>query len=227
MRNRVFNFLLAFALIALMAVPAIAARSTRDLVFEDDEESAAVAQANIPDAEAVAIRTTLELTRDGQKSTVLPTHRFKSGDRVKLRYTMNNDGYVYWLAKMSSGKYAVLFPTNATGMDNYVKKNVEQTVPVKGSFRFDDTAGTESLLIVYCVDRIPELDEAVAEANGQKGNTIESKGGSVANIESSNTSKRRSRDLVFEDEDDEDINTKTQVAPRGEPMVALFELVHE
>lgn len=146
---------------------------------------------------------------------------------MKLRYTLNTDGYVYWLAKGSSGKYTVLFPTNSTGMDNYVKKNTEQTVPVKGALRFDDTAGTETLLVVYCVNRIPELDEAVAEANGQRGSTVESKGSSVSNIESSNTSKRRSRDLVFEDEDEEDVNTKTQVAPKGEPMVALFELVHE
>lgn len=129
MKTRAFSSIIALLLVSMMAIPAIAARSTRDLVFEDEEETASVQQSGIPDATAVAIRTTLELTRNGNKTTVLPTHKFKSGDRVKLRYTLNNDGYVYWLAKMGSGKYAVLFPTDATGMDNYVKKNQEQTVP--------------------------------------------------------------------------------------------------
>ena len=41
-----------------------------------------------------------------------------------------------------------------------------------------------------------------------------------------NTSKRKTRDLVFEEEDEEDVNTKTQVAPKGEPFVAFYELVH-
>lgn len=73
MNNRVFSSIIALLLVALMAIPAIAARSTRDLVFEDDEEASVAAQSNIPDAEAVAIRTTLDLTRNGQKTTVLPT----------------------------------------------------------------------------------------------------------------------------------------------------------
>lgn len=225
MRIRVFGFIMTFLLVLVLAASA-SARMTRDLVFDDDEDDAvASAPSNIQNPTSVAIRTTMELTRNGETSTVLPTHSFKSGDKVKLRYTLNADGYVYWLAKMSSGTYAVLFPTEKTGMDNYVKRNQEQTVPVKGSFRFDDKKGTETLLIVYSAERIPELDQAVAEANGNKGQ-VGSKAKNVASIEDENTSKRRSRDLVFDDEDDEDVNTKTQVAPKGEPLVAVFELVH-
>ena len=207
MRIRAFSSILAFLLVLVLAAPAAAS--------------------GIDNAATVAIRTTMELTRNGEVSTVLPTHSFQSGDKVKLRYTMNADGYVYWLAKMSSGKYAVLFPTEKTGMDNYVKRNQEHTVPVKGAFRFDNNPGTETLLIVYSAERIPELDQAVAEANGNKGAVESSRAKSVASIEDNNTSKRRSRDLVFDDEDDEDVNTKTQVAPKGEPMVAVFELVHK
>ena len=229
MKSRLFTTLLACLLMAALAAPAFAARKTRDLVFEDEDEAATseIAKDNdISDPVKISVRTALELTRDGEKTTVAPDHEFKSGDRVKLRYTTSADGYVYWLAKMSSGKYSVMFPTDKTGMDNLIKKNEEHTVPVKGSFRFDDTPGTESLLMVFSPDRIPELDQAVAEANGQKGNMVDDST-KVASVEEKNASKRKTRDLVFEDEDDEEVNTKTQVAPKGEPFVALYELVHK
>lgn len=229
MNSRFFTVFLVCLLIAVLAAPAFAARKTRDLVFEDEDEAATselAKEADIQDPVKISVKTALELTRDGQKTTVAPDYEFKSGDRVKLRYTTNADGYVYWMAKMSSGKYSVLFPTEKTGMDNLIKKNEEHTVPAKGSFRFDDTPGTESLLMVFSPDRIPELDQAVAEANGQKGNVV-ADSTQVASVEEKNTSKRKTRDLVFEDEDEEEVNTKTQVAPKGEPFVALYELVHK
>lgn len=225
MKSRALSILLSCLLILALAAPVLAARKTRDLVFEDEDETTTSEAADITDPVKISVRTALELTRDGETSTVAPDYKFKSGDKVKLRYTTNADGYVYWLAKMSSGKYAVLFPTNKTGMDNLIKKNAEHSVPVKGSFRFDDTPGTESLLMVFSPDRIPELDQAVNEANGQKGNMVDDST-KVASVEEKNASKRKTRDLVFEDEDDEEVNTKTQVAPKGEPFVALFELVH-
>lgn len=229
MKPRFLTILLSCLLILVLAAPALAARKTRDLVFEDEDEAATseiAKEAGIDDPMKISVRTALELTRNGEKTTVAPDHEFKSGDRVKLRYTTSSDGYVYWLAKMSSGKYNVLFPTDKTGMDNLIKKNEEHTVPAKGSFRFDDTPGTENLLMVFSPNRIPELDQAVAEANGQKGNVVEDST-KVASVEEKNTNKRKTRDLVFEDEDEEEVNTKTQVAPKGEPFVALYELVHK
>ena len=230
MKLRFLTIALSCLLIAALAAPAFAAeRKTRDLVFEDEDEtktSEVAKEANIQDPLKISVKTALELTREKETSLVPPSYEFRSGDRVKLRYTTNADGYVYWLAKMSSGKYSVLFPTDKTGMDNLIKKNEEHTVPVKGSFRFDDTPGTEQLLMVFSPDRINELDQAVAEANGQKGNVVED-ATQVASVEESNANKRKTRDLVFEDEDDEEVNTKTQIAPKGEPFVTMYELIHK
>lgn len=222
MKMKLFTLALSF-LVVLALVSTSSARKTRDLVFEDDDDVAVSEKAPVK----VSVKTTLELNRGGEVTMVTPTHQFKSGDKVKLRYTTNSDGYVYWMAKMSSGKYAMLFPNNKTGMDNYIRKNEEHTIPVKGSLRFDDTPGTESLLMVFCSERIPELEAAVAEANGSKSSSVDSRSSEVANIEDKNTQKRRSRDLVFEDDDDEEVNTKTQVAPKGEPFVTLYELKHK
>ncbi|MDR2161121.1 MAG: DUF4384 domain-containing protein [Desulfovibrio sp.] len=221
--------LLILVMLAL-AAPAFAARKTRDLVFEEEEETAAeevAKDAKIENPQVIAVQTTLDLTRSGETMSVTPSHEFQSGDKVKLRYTTNADGYVYWLAKMSSGKYAVLFPTPQTGMDNFIKKNEEHTVPVKGAFRFDDTPGTESLLMIFSDGKVPELEQAVAEAAGQKTNTVDRQATQVASVEQKNTSKRKTRDLVFEEEEDEDVVTKSQVAPKGEPFVAAYELTHK
>ena len=117
------------------------ARKTRDLVFEDDEQPAAAeSQTSLP-AKVVAVKTAIELERDGQTTTVLPTHEFTNGDKVKFIYTTNVDAYVYWLSQGTSGDYYMLFPNPKVGTDNFVKKNEIQTIPVKGSFKFSGKTG--------------------------------------------------------------------------------------
>ena len=95
-----------------------AARTTRDLVF-DDEEPAQTQAMESSGKQTTALKTTMLLKRDGATSTVLPTHEFKSGDSVKLVFTPNIDGYVYWLAKGSSGSYSVLFPSRSIQTTQY------------------------------------------------------------------------------------------------------------
>lgn len=195
------------------------ARTTRDLVFEDEEEAPTSATNEAANTETIGVKATVVLERDGQKSTVTPTHEFKSGDKVKLVFTPNTDGYVYWLAKGTSGKYAMLYPNAKAGMDNSVKRNTEYTVPAKGSFRFDDTPGNEELLCILSTEKLEDLDKAAAEqfANADK---------QVAQLEEDQGKKRATRDLVFEEDEEEDVQTKTQTAPKGEPFVAPFVLKH-
>ena len=140
-----------------------AARTTRDLVF-DDEEPAQTQAMESSGKQTTALKTTMLLKRDGTTSTVLPSHEFKSGDSVKLVFTPNIDGYVYWLAKGSSGNYSVLFPSKAN-MDNAVQRNQEYTIPPKGTFRFDDTPGNEELLCILSAEKLPDMDKAIAEAD--------------------------------------------------------------
>ena len=126
----------------------------RDLVF-DDEEPAQTQAMESSGKQTTALKTTMLLKRDGTTSTVLPSHEFKSGDSVKLVFTPNIDGYVYWLAKGSSGNYSVLFPSKAN-MDNAVQRNQEYTIPPKGTFRFDDTPGNEELLCILSAEKLPD-----------------------------------------------------------------------
>lgn len=203
-------------------------RRTRDLVFDDEEESGARptvsgTAADSVKGETIAVKATVELTRDGKTSTVLPTEEFKSGDKVRLLFSANKEGHVYWLAKGTSGQYQVLFPSAKAGMDNKIAKSTEYTVPVKGAWRFDDKKGTETLVCILSPNSVSELDKAVQLAtDGKKdeASTI------IAGIVNGHETKRTTRDLVFEEEDENDVNTKSQTSADGEPFVAVYELTH-
>jgi hypothetical protein len=202
---------------------------TRDLVFEDDEEESQSppvvddsTAANVS-GESIAVKATVELTRDGQVSTVLPTEFFKSGDRVKLIFSANTDGYVYWLTRGTSGQYQVLFPTAKAGQDNAIKRNTEYPVPTSGAWRFDDNKGTETLVCILGPERIATIDEAIKLADsGDKDGASKI----VASLVGGHETKRTTRDLVFEEEDEGDVNTKKQVTAEGDPFVATYELEH-
>ncbi|MBQ9406636.1 MAG: DUF4384 domain-containing protein, partial [Desulfovibrio sp.] len=190
--------ILTFSLALVLALGGTAfSRTTRDLVFEEDEEPAAQQQAapatsEVAGKQSIGIKTTVVLERDGQTSTVAPSHEFKSGDKVKLVFTPSVDGYVYWMAKGTSGQYQMLFPSAKAGSDNHVKRNQEYTVPVRGGFRFDSTPGSEELLCILSTERLNDLDGAVAEQ-------LKNASTQVAALEQKHEAKRTTRDLVFEE----------------------------
>lgn len=212
--------LFAFMFMTIPLLDAHAERTTRDLVFEDEPQAAEASQKN---EQTIALKTTILLKRNGQTNTVLPTHEFKSGDSVKLVFTPSVDGYAYWMAKGSSGTYAVLFPGAKTGQENAVQRNIEYTVPVKGWFKFDEKVGSEELLCIISTRRLSDIDNAIAELTTQSDKSTKQ----IAAVEEKNAAARTTRDLVFEDEDGEDVNTKKQTATHDEPFVAHFVLSHK
>ena len=201
-------------------------RRTRDLVFEEEDEKAptvAGSTAASVKGDTIAMKATVEMQRNGQTTTVLPSEEFKSGDKVRLIFSTNKDGHIYWLSKGTSGQYQVLFPTAKAGMDNTVTRNKEYTVPTRGGWRFDNNKGTETLVCVLSPDSIPDLDKAVQlsdAGNRQDASKI------VEGIVNEHETKRTTRDLVFEEEDEKDVNTKSQRANGNEPFVATYELTH-
>lgn len=226
------KLLFSITLIAccLLAANVFAARTTRDLVFDDDSKTTTQADskdAKATDEQTLAIKTTIVLTRDGTTSTVKPSHDFQTGDALKLVFTPSADGYVYWMSKGSSGNYSILFPAVGVGMDNSVKRNVEYTVPAKGAFKFDSKTGTEELLCILAEQKIADIDAAVASAAAAKAQVDENCAKYLAGLEQKNESKRKTRDLVFDDDDAGDVNTKKQTAKKGEPFVGHFTLNHK
>lgn len=204
---------------ALLAMSANVNAATRDLVFEDEDEPVAEADASV---EKISVKTTVELVRNGEKSNVSPSTEFQSGDKVKLLFTPNTDGYVYWMAKGTSGDYSMLYPNAKAGMNNEIKRNETYTVPAKGSFKFDYKAGNEEILCIISTERLADLDAAAAN---QFKDATEQLDNLTAMNQPEEKKKSATRDLVFEDE--EEVNTATQTTPKGEPVVIQYILVHK
>lgn len=221
--KKIIGLLLISATVIAAHANVCAARTTRDLVFEDATPEIKPNESpkeDVSGRQSLAIKTTVILEREGKQQTVAPSHQFKSGDKVKLVFTPSTNGYVYWMSKGSTGNYSLLYPTSQTGMDNSVIKNVEYTIPAKGSFKFDANTGHEELLCILSTERIADLDSAVAEQ-------LKNSSAKIAQLEEQSASKRKSRDLVFEEEEKGDVSTKKQEASTAEPMVVHYKLSHE
>ena len=227
--GKFLSFLTLACAFTLTAAVADAKRTNRDLVFEDDERPAVAAKVDSSgNAIVVSMKTAVELVRNGHKSTVLPNHAFRSGDKVKFKYTVNTDCYAYWFLKGSSGSLYMLFPNKLTGRDNLIKKNQVCTIPVKGSFKFDNNPGKEEVLVFLTKERVPELDEASLEATENKGQ-VRNCAADLNGIQENNESRRTSRDLVFEEEEDTQSGIKTSSQASSSPddvLVVYYALDH-
>lgn len=206
---------------------------TRDLVFDEKELEKNREKAETPekdpeikDGTKISISMTMELTRDGKTEMVPSNTVFRTGDRVRIKYTPSIDGYAYWVAKMASGKFTVIYPTPQAGMENAIKKGQEYTVPPKGAFRFDENTGKEILMCILSPTKLTDLDEAIAEA-AEAGKDVDLATKKIAALEEENLNKRKTRDLVFEEDENDKASVKTQTAKPGEPFVATYELTNE
>ena len=115
---------------------------------------------------------------------------FRAGDRVRLSFESNMDGYLYVVQEGSSGRWTVMFPNpDINGGRNSIRRGEEYVVPPDGWFQFDSTVGTELLFVVLSKEPLSELP-----GFAKPGAKPESLNASV--VESVQQSIR-SRDLIF------------------------------
>jgi len=116
---------------------------------------------------SLGLRFWIELV-EGPGSTGLPVtdqRTFRSGEKVRLHFTSNRDGYLNILQLGSSGRADLLFPAPTEGLtDNFLPAYVERTFPdAVHWFRFDDQPGTENLIVVLASTRA-DLGTVVPES---------------------------------------------------------------
>jgi len=94
-----------------------------------------------------------------------PGMELGSGDQFKVRFTPDNDGYVYVLNFDSSGKSQVIFPHPDISLSNEVTANETYEVPPDPHewYFLDDVAGQETLYLVAVPFPIPNLDKLISE----------------------------------------------------------------
>jgi serine/threonine protein kinase len=100
------------------------------------------------------------VARAGSETDIDPaTTTFRSGDRVRLSFESNVDGYLYLVQQGSSGRWSVLFPNpEINGGRNRVRKSEEYSVPDEdGFFEFDANPGVENLFVYFSQEPMQEL----------------------------------------------------------------------
>ena len=113
--------------------------------------------ANVP----VAIRYSLVKLDNGAEVEVPPSHVFRSGDQVRLKVEANQRGYLYLIARGSSGNWKPLFPSREAS-DNVVEARRGYDVPSSTqAFTFDDQEGKEKLFLLFSRQPISDLDSQI------------------------------------------------------------------
>jgi hypothetical protein len=76
---------------------------------------------------------------------------FRSGERIRLHFRSNADGYIALLQMAASGSSSILFPDHEKGADdNRLVAGLDRVLPTEKTwFLFDRTPGTERLIVLF------------------------------------------------------------------------------
>jgi hypothetical protein len=134
-----------------------------------------------------------------------PSKTFMSGDKIRLQFESNVDGYLYVLQKGSTGRDKMLFPNpQINSGNNQVKRGITYSVPVGQWFTFDNNPGVEQLTVVLSRNPMKSVPQDV-KPQGDSSVSV------VSVVEELNQSVR-SRDLVLFQE------KAPEVKPSGQPI---------
>lgn len=97
-----------------------------------------------------AISYWIELKRNGKVFRCNNKTSFKSGDAIRFHIKSESDGYAYVVLQQgSTGSTAVLFPTEDTGKNNFIRKNQDYPLPYQDWLAFDANPGLEKVRILF------------------------------------------------------------------------------
>jgi hypothetical protein len=111
-----------------------------------------------------------EEDEDAEMVTVAPDRlQGEAGDGFRIVLKPMTEGFCYILNRGSSGAYALLFPNRAWKLtNNYIKEGEDFSLPPSDDglwLRFDETAGTEQLTIVYAKERVDVMEGLISVGN--------------------------------------------------------------
>jgi hypothetical protein len=177
------------------ATPAIDAKSKPS----SDVATAPVARAKpSPSTTMLALRASVLLVGpDGGTREVKPSHKFQSGDRLKLAFTSNVSGYFYLATVGSTGKVQVLAPRR--GEPAVLEAGFRYQFPAAqtGFFKFDQQPGKEELWAVLTDEPLSAIDLGagrIAQVQQPENSRL------VSQAVASAADDMASKDLVFEED---------------------------
>jgi hypothetical protein len=155
-----------------------------------------------------------------------PQTAFRSGDRLRIAFESNIDGYLYVATEGSTGRWAVLFPDpEINGGRNAIKRGQEYVVPDNLWFEFDNNPGVEKVFVFLSrepLSQLPGFNRPVTATQELPASVVDDLQSSV-----------RSRDLIIQrdrSESGSSLQQATYVVNRdevGKAVTALIELTHK
>lgn len=94
---------------------------------------------------------------------VNPGQSFTSGDRIKVKFQSNFDGYIYVINLTLGGERRLLFPRPLSRRNN-VRAGQAYDIPSSGEFRFDENPGLEVLQVVMSRSQVYFLEAILDRA---------------------------------------------------------------
>jgi hypothetical protein len=187
-----------------------------------DDEGRRIAQL-APASTVLGLSYWIELVTSAGKRGVHVTdaRAFRSGERIRLHFRGNTNGRIVLVQLGTSGTASVLFPDPEKGLaGNEIGANRDQVLPSAGHwFRFDETAGTERLLVLFARNQ-EELERAFPTQR------VMDAAATAALLRSVRRSKG-SKDLFIEKETREPSEIGDYaVNVAGEPIALEIELTH-
>ena len=163
-----------------------------NLYYADAADARPGAEASAPRVPNAGLKyRILRLGSAGQAVEVDPDTVFRTGDRIRLGFEPNIDGFLYVIQQGASGRWSMLFPhPQIRSGRNDVTRFDEVAIPPEGWFRFDDNPGTERLLVYLSREKVtalPGADGPVVKVESVAQPTV-----------TELTRTVRPRDLVFE-----------------------------
>ena len=173
------------------------------------------------------------LKRGNQPEKIVsPNETFYSGDKIKLVFDINFDGYAAILNTGPTGNESFLFPflDNGQMADHSVSPNAATKLPRGNAWiNFDGKTGDEQVTVIFSKNPIAEMnryEEAVTSGSDGRIASESESDAILAELNSKSLTKARSKDLFTQTEGD----GTYCVAPGGlgsEPVAFTFTLKHQ
>ncbi len=108
----------------------------------------------------LGLRYALVQVVNAAEREVSPQSTFHSGDMVRVKLEGNRNGYLYVIARGSSGNWKPLFPSpDINGGENRVAPHRRYTLPSSSqAFTFDEQPGEERLFLIYSAEPIRDIE---------------------------------------------------------------------
>lgn len=137
----------------------VAAPSTAPVMVTAATYTTGQPQAQSP----LGLRYALIRVVDGVEHEAGPNDVFHSGDMVRVKVEGNRDGFLYVVARGSSGNWKPLFPApEINGGLNRVSAHRGYDLPsASQAFTFDEQAGQEQLFIVYSTEPVHDMEQMI------------------------------------------------------------------